>query len=126
MSKVISHVMVKQEMDELPFKSEDSALNSGGVMKNGNGRKRDRTAVKMEDTRITKRQKELNGSRHSMLYDGSPRDFPEIEKGELKESSAPMLPKDLPENLDNPVSSQSSESDDELDDEFDPWAEIFR
>ena len=117
MSKAISKVTVKLEMNELPFKSEDSALNSGGVMINGDGRKRDRTAVKREDTQVMKKQKILKDPCDPMLDDCFPKD--------VSETSVQILPKDLPENLDNPVSSQSSESDDESDDEFDPWTEIF-
>ena len=83
-------------------------------------RKRDRTAVKMEDGQMIKRQKELQDPCDPMLDDCFPKDVSELLKVELKESSAPVLPKDLRENLDNPVSSQSSESDDESDDEFDP------
>ena len=60
-----------------------------------------------------------------MIHDGSPKDFSELVKVELKGPSAQILPKDLQENKDYAVSSQSSESDDESDDEFDPWAEIF-
>ena len=117
MSKAISKVAVKLEMNEVPFKSEDSALNLGGVMINGDGRKRDRTAMKREDTQVMKKQKILKDPCDPMLGDCFPRD--------VSETSVQILPKDLPENLDNAVSSQSSESDDESDDEFDPWAEIF-
>ena len=46
MSKVISHVTIKLEMDELNANSEDSAPNSGGAMMTG--KKRNRTAVKSE------------------------------------------------------------------------------
>ena len=122
MSKAISKVTVKLEMNELPFKSEESALNSGGVMINGDGRKRDRTAVKREDTQVMKKQKILKDPCDPMLDDCFPKDVSELVKVELKESSVPMLFKDLQENV---SSSQSSESDDESDDEFDPWAEIF-
>ena len=125
MSEVISNVTVKQEMDVLPPNSEDSALNSGRAMINGNGRKRDRTAVKIEDKRITKRKKELQDPCDSMLDDCFPKDVSELVKVELKESSVPMLFKDLQGNSNNVFSSQSSESDDESDDEFDPWAEII-
>ena len=125
MSKVISHVTVKQEMYVLPSSSEGSALDSGESMISDNGRKRDRTAGKMEDTRITKRQKGIENSCHGMIHDGSTKDFSELVKVELKEPGAPMLPIDLQENSNNVFCSQSSESDDELDDEFDPWAEIF-
>ena len=122
MSKVISHVTIKLEMDELNANPEDSAPNSKGAMIIG--KKRKRTAVKSENTQM-KRQKTLKDPCHPMLHDGFPKDLSELVKIELKEPSAPMLPKDLQENLDNAVSSQSSESDDESDDEFDPWAEIF-
>ena len=125
MSKVISHVTVKQEMYVLPSSSEGSALDSGESMISDNGRKRDRTAGKMEDTRITKRQKGIENSCHSMIHDGSTKDFSELVKVELKEPGAPMLSIDLQENSNNVFCSQSSESDDESDDEFDPWAEIF-
>ena len=91
MSKVISHVTVKQEMDVLPSSSEGSALDSGESMISDNGRKRDRTAGKMEDTRITKRQKGIENSCHGMIHDGSTKDFSELVKVELKESSVPML-----------------------------------
>ena len=111
-------------MDELSTNPKDYAPNSGEAMISDNGRKRNRTAVKKEDTRI-KRQKELKDPCHPMLHDGFPKDLSELEKVELKEPIASMLPKDLQENLDNTFSSQSSESDDESDDEFDPWADIF-
>ena len=125
MSKVISNVIAKQEMDELPSNSEDSALNSGEAMISSNGRKRDRTAVKMEDAQMIKRQKELQDPCDPMLDDCFPKDVSTLLKVETKESSALVLPKDLQEKSDNVFSSQSSESDDESDDEFDPWAEIF-
>ena len=124
MSKVISNVTIKLELDELNTNPEDSAPNSEGAMRSDNGRKRNRTAWKIENTRI-KRQKELKDPCHPMLHDGFPKDLSELVKVELKEPSAPMLPKDLQENLDNTFSFQSSESDDESDDEFDPWANIF-
>ena len=133
MSKVISNVTIKLEMDELSTNPEDSVPNSAGVMISGNGRKRNRTAVKEEDTRI-KRQKELKDPYHPMLHDGFLKDLSELEEVELKEPcaptvevkdpGAPMLPKDLQENSDNAFSSQSLELDDELDDEFDPWTNI--
>ena len=125
MSKVILPVTVKQEMDELPSNSEDSALNSGEAMISGNGRKRDRTAVRMEDAQMIKRQKELQDPCDPMLDNCFPKDVSTLLKVEPKESSAPVLPKDLQEKSDNVFSSQNSESDDESDDEFDPWAEIF-
>ena len=103
MSKVISHVTIKLEMDELNANPEDSAPNSGGAMMIG--KKRNRTAVKSENTQM-KRQKELKVVKR-------------------RDAGAPMPPKYLQENLDNAVNSQGSESDDESDDEFDPWAEIF-
>ena len=125
MSKVISNVMVKLEINELSANLEDYALNSGKAMISGNGRKRDRTAVKMEDAQMIKRQKELQDPCDPMLDDRFPKDALTLLKVEPKESSAPVLPKDLQEKSDNVFSSQSSESDDESDDEFDPWAEIF-
>ena len=115
MSKVISHVTIKLEMDEMNANPEVSAPNSGGAMMIG--KKRNRIAVKMEDTRVVKRQKELKNPCHGMIHDGFPRDFSKLVKVELKESDDSMLLKDLQENLDNPVSSQSSESDDESEDE---------
>ena len=39
-------------MDELCTNPEDSAPNSAGVMISGNGRKRNRTAVKKEDRKM--------------------------------------------------------------------------
>ena len=123
MSETILRVTVKLEMNALGDDLEVSAPNSGGAMMIG--KKRNRIAVKMEDTRVVKRQKELKNPCHGMIHDGFPRDFSKLVKVELKESDDPMLLKDLQENLDNPVSSQSSESDDEPGDEFDPWAEIF-
>ena len=83
MSKVISNVTVKQEMDVLPSNSEDSALNSGRAMINGNGRK-ERTAIKKENTQM-KRQKELKDPCHPMLHDGFLKDLSELEEVELKE-----------------------------------------
>ena len=57
MSKVISHVTIKLEMDELNANPEDSAPNSGETMISDNGRKRNRIVVKMEDTRITEAER---------------------------------------------------------------------
>ena len=84
MIKVTSDVTVKLEIIGLPAKVGDSAPNSGKAMISDNGRKRDRTAVKMEDTQIIKRQKILKDPRHFILHDGFPRDFSELEKGEMK------------------------------------------
>ena len=120
MSEVISNVTVKEEMNAKP---EDSTPNLGRAMMIG--RKRNRIAVKMEDTRVTKRQRDFQDPCDSMFDNCFPRDFSKLVKVELKESGDPMQLKDLQENLDNTVSSQSSESDDESGDEFDPWAEIF-
>ena len=120
MSEVISNVTVKEEMNAKP---EDSTPNLGRAMMID--RKRNRIAVKMEDTRVMKRQRDFQNSCDPMFDNCFPRDFSKLIKVELKESGDPMQPRDRQENLDNPVTSQSSESDDESDDEFDPWAEIF-
>ena len=122
MSETISKVTVKLEMNALCDDLEVSTPNSGGAMMIG--KKRNRTVLKSENTRM-KRQKGLQDPCGSMLDDRLPKDVSEFVKVELKESSIPMLFKDLQQNSNNFFSSQSSESDDESEDEFDPWAKIF-